>query len=288
MVAEPRRSDWFGKERDESGQSCEGWSMSKATWSVTAVVLVTGATAVFLQHRDNLGLRRELAQLRDEMRTQGSRAAAAVPVESPRVTANTSEAMKPMDGSDLAALRQEITALRRSTQELTQFAQAAQAAAAVKSMSGTESSVATKIVPVEALRNAGRATPEAATETVLWAAAGGDVDTLSNSLVFTPTAREKADAWFASLSDGTRQQYGSPEKIMSLMIAKEAAGLSGMQVVGQKEIMADNVAMRVRFASTDGKTKDDNLVLRRDSSGWRMVLPDNAVEKFARQLHGGK
>jgi hypothetical protein len=158
----------------------------------------------------------------------------------------------------------------------------------LKSMSGTENSIPTKLVPSIAWKNAGKATPEAATETVLWAALGGDVDTLSNALVFTPTAREKADALFAGLSESARQQYGTAEKVIALMIAKDAATLNGMQVLGQKEVAADNVAVRLRFANTEGKTKDDNFLMRRTSDGWRLVLPDVAVEKFARQLSGGK
>jgi hypothetical protein len=63
--------------------------------------------------------------------------------------------------------------------------------------------------------------------------------------------------------------------------------LSGLQVLGQSEIAPDNVAVRLRLGSTDGKTKDDKLLMRRTGDGWRMVIPDNAVEKFARQL-GGK
>lgn len=193
-----------------------------------------------------------------------------------------------IDAAELRKLREDIGALRKSTQEISQFTQMAQAAAAMKTLGNTEASIPTKLTSADALRNLGRATPESATETVLWAAVGGDVDVLSNSFLLTPTAREKADAWFAGLSESTRQQYGSPEKVIALMIAKDAAGLSGMQVLGQKEIAPDNVGVRVRFGALDGKTKDDNLVMRRSTDGWRMVIPDNAVEKFARQLAGLK
>lgn len=264
--------------------------MSKLVAGVGVIAVAGGVAAVWLQHQDNTQLRREVASLRDEMRavvSVGRENATGAP--RPQVTQETSTATRSRgEGEDFVKLREDIAALRTSTQELNKFVQMAQAASALKSMGGTESTVATKLIPVEAMKNAGRATPEAATETVLWAAAGGDVDTLSNSLIFTPTAREKADAWFAGLSEGTRKQYGTPEKVIALMIAKDAAALSGMQVIGQKEIATDHVGVRVRFGAGEGKTKDDSLVMRRASDGWRMLLSDGVVEKFAKQLGGGK
>jgi hypothetical protein len=265
--------------------------MSKLAVGVGVVALASLGAAFYAQSRANSALQQQIAGLREEVRRGiATSAASAAKTHTQQSGTTTAEGIAaPSAGAgDLLKLRQEIAALRKSTQELTQLAQAAQAAAALKSLGGTENSVVTKLIPADALKNAGKATPEAATESLLWAAVGGDVDSLSQALVFTPTAREKADAWFAGLSENTRQQYGSPEKVIALMIARDAAGLSGMQVIGQKEISPDNVGVRVRFASTDGNTKDDNILMRRVSDGWRMVLPDTAVEKFARQLSGRK
>ena len=264
--------------------------MSKMALAMGVALLAAVGTAFYAQNKANSALRREIAGLREDVRvavTAAQANSAGAPRAQESVAFAPPTAAVPNSGADeIAKLREEIAAFRKSTQVLTEFAQMAQAAAALKSLGGTETTVATKLTASEALRNAGRLTPEAATETVLWAAYGGDVDALSNSFVFTPTAREKAAAWFAALPADTRQQYGSPEKVIALMIAKDAAGLTGMQVLGQKEIAPDNVGVRVRFASADGKTKDDNLLMRRVDDGWRMVVPDNAVEKFARQLAG--
>jgi hypothetical protein len=253
--------------------------------AVGVLALTALAAVVWVQHQDSAELRNEIAGLRTDVQRGVPRSVsdATTPAggshESRLPTATDS-----LDQNELRKLREEIAALRASTKELTQIAQAAQAASALKSLGGTETTIATKLTPAEALKNAGKSTPEAATETILWAAFGGDVDTLSSGLVFTPTAREKADAWFAGLPEKTRTQYGTPEKVMALMIAKDAAGLSGVQVLGQKEIAPDNVGVRVRFGSTDGNTKDDNLLFRRVNDGWRMVLPDAAFEKIARKV----
>lgn len=264
--------------------------MSKVVLGVGMGALIAAGAMLFLQQQDSAELRREMALLRAELKSDRQNAsppARAAKADALPVSAGT-VATGGFDQTELKKLREDLTALRKSTQEISQFAQMAQTAAALKTLGNSEATIPTKLTPADALKNLGRATPESATQTVLWAAVGGDVETLASAFVFTPTAREKANAWFAGLSENTRQQYGSPEKVIALMIAKDAAGLSGMQVLGQKEIAPDNVGVRVRFGSVDGKTKDDNLVMQRSSDGWRMVLPDNAVEKFARQLSGAR
>ena len=268
--------------------------MSKTAFGLGVVVLIAGAAAFYVQNRANSALRHEIAGLREDIRTiavavKDTAATSPRPVTSTEGTivggAPAAGAATGAVGEDLAKLREEIVALRKSTTVLTQFAQTVQAAQALAKSS---ESVATKLVPVAEWRNVGKATPEAGVETALTAATGGDVDTLAASLMFTDSARSKADAWFAGLSESTRQQYGSPEKVIALMIARDAEGLSGMQVLGQKEVSPDNVGVRMRFASVDGKTKDDTFLMRRANDGWRMVLPDAVVEKYAKKLGGGR
>lgn len=266
--------------------------MNGFAFGVTGIAAALAAGAVWIQHRDAAELRREVGLLRTEMRLLASDVkAAAAPsattgagsAEAVLTPANAAEGT--MTARELAKLREEMSSLRKNTQEITQFIQAA---SAMKTLAAADASIPTKLIPADALKDLGRATPEAGAQTALWAAVGGDVDNLSKSLVLTPTAQQKADAWFASLPEATRQQYGTPERVIALMMARDAAGLSGIQVLGQKEIAPDNVAMRLRFGSVDGKTKDDNLLMRRGGDGWRIVIPDNAVEKFARQVSGAR
>jgi hypothetical protein len=268
--------------------------MSKTAIAFSGVILAATGAAFYLQHADNAILHQEIADLRTDLRqlaATNAAVAAQVRRDGPSNSASgepqsvTAAAPRASDGGELTKLREEIVALRKSTTALTQLAETAQAAQALAKSSD---SVATKLTPASDLKNAGKATPEASTETALWAAVGGDVDTLAQTLTFTPTARAKADAWFASLSESTQQQYGSPEKVIALMVARDAASLTGMQVLGQKAIGADDVGVRVRFAAGEGKIKDDTFLMHRSTDGWRMVLPDAAVEKFAKQVGGGK
>lgn len=249
-----------------------------------AVVAVVGA-GTWMQHQDNRALRREIAALRAEFQADARRTGDAVPAATGNagVAAAAGGDLSSGGARELAATREEMTALRKSVQQLTQLAQAAQA---LKAMGENEASTPTNLIPASSWKNVGKGTPSAAAETVLWAAVGGDVDTLSNALAFTPSARVKADAWFATLAESTRQQYGTVDKVVALMIAKDAATLSGMQVLGQKELTSDDVGMRLRVGSTEGKTKDETFVMHRGNDGWRLLLPDAALEKFTRQLSG--
>src|SRR5688572_19050068 len=156
--------------------------MNKAAIGVGAIALAAVGVTGWLQHRDSVALRREIMLLRADVQvgaTEPREMGTTIAADGPRGRATPDEATT-VDQSELRKLREEIGALRKSTQELTQFAQAAQAAAALKGLGATETTVPTKLTAAEDLRNAGKGTPEAATETLLWAAFSGDVDTLSN------------------------------------------------------------------------------------------------------------
>ena len=254
--------------------------MSKLTVGLGIVVAVTGAAAILIQQQNLAELRSELGLLREEGQRAAEQQAKVAKAPPAVVVTEENPAARGAGAGEVAKLREEVEGLKKTAQEFGKVIQAAQAKAA-------EAAIPTKLVPVGEWKNGGRATPDAAIETVLWAASGGDVEVLSQGIVFTPTARAKAEAWFAQLSDATQAQYGSPEKLVSLLIAKDAAALSGMQVLGQKQLTADDVGMRVRVGGEDGKTKDDTFFLHRAADGWRLMVPDQAVEKFAKQLAGG-
>jgi hypothetical protein len=265
--------------------------MKILTW-VVLVAVALGATAIAYRQQQTLGaLRADVAQLGAKIDTLARREAAAATL--PRaaganggvVTSSPAGAAAGVDAAEFAKLREEIAALRNQTKELGGVVKQAQAALA--NQQNPTANIPTNLTPVGSLKNAGKGSPELAMETLLWSATGGEVDALATTLTFTDTARARADAWFASLSESTRQQYGSPEKLIALMIAKDAASVTGTQVLGRKDITGDEVGMRVRFASDAGKTKDESFLLRRSTDGWRMVLPDQAVDRFAKQI-GGK
>jgi hypothetical protein len=131
-------------------------------------------------------------------------------------------------------------------------------------------------------KNAGQATPDAAFESVLWASLGGDVDSLTRLLVFDPEAQIKAEAIFAKLPAVMRQELVTPERLMALLTAKNVP-------LGSAEILtqvtpADSLAdtkITAKVVDAKGKSKEVELALRAQGDSWRLVVPADAVERYA-------
>lgn len=250
------------------------------------LVLALGAGAIFLERQSNAQLREEVALLRGEVRELARQRAAKAGSAAAAATAGNAQAEA--DRAEIAKLREEIEGLKARTKEFSQAAQSIKAAVTAAAAGKSAADAApVRLTPITQWKNGGRATVDATIETVLWAASGGEVDLLSNALEFTDSARAKAQALFDRLPEGTRQQYGSPEKLMALMIAKDAEKIAGMQILGQREISQDNVGVRLRVGNDLGQTKEQSLLLHHANDGWRLMLTDDPVEKFAKQLGGG-
>ncbi len=74
--------------------------------------------------------------------------------------------------------------------------------------------------PAREWKNRGQATPHAAVETALWAAAGGDVFTLRRLLSVGDDTRQAADSLLAKLPAETRALYPTPEDLISAFTIK--------------------------------------------------------------------
>lgn len=249
----------------------------------SSLVLAAGAAAFVVQYRALQALRADVAALRvAQQQTMVARTATVGHADGAVATADAPVlGLSPTDRADLVRLHDEIAALRKDSVALTQVVQAVQARTA-------EAAMPTKLVPVAQWKNSGRATPQAAAETVLWAAVSGEVGTIADSITLTPGARDKAEALFTRLPPDVQSKYGTADNLVALMIAKDAGSVAGMQVLGQRELSADDVGMRIRFGSEDGKTKDDSFLLRRSGDGWKVVIPESPIDNWARQLRGGK
>jgi hypothetical protein len=74
------------------------------------------------------------------------------------------------------------------------------------------------LLPASAWKNAGKESPAAAAESLMWAADSGDLEVLANSILLDAAAREKAAAILARLPESSRQTYNTPEKLIELQI----------------------------------------------------------------------
>lgn len=260
--------------------------MNKAMMVIFGLVAVLGTGMVFLQQQNIAELRGEVAGLRSDLQQLAKQKTEATGASHPQVQVATAA---PADSSaadeqraELTKLREEMSALKKSTQDATRAAQAATQAAR------GESPIPVKLTPVTDLKNVGRATASAAVETLLAAASGGDVETVANSIALEPSAAAMAQELFARLPADTQAQYGSPEKLIALMLAKDASSLTGMQILGQRDVTPDVVGVRVRMTNDEGKTKETGFGFRKTTDGLRLIVDEGVVKKYAGQLSGGK
>jgi hypothetical protein len=138
--------------------------------------------------------------------------------------------------------------------------------------------------------NAGRATPPAAFESMLWAATHGDIDALTGMLDFQQS-RSQLEALFAGLSAESRARYGSAEKVFATLLASQISSAVGaMSMIPQgKPDRADAEAIRLmaRLESPDGRQQRiRSYIFFHTTDGWRMLVQPGMVESCATLLNG--
>ena len=232
---------------------------------VTCMVLA--ALAVVAQWRINSDLRREIDELNGRL---------GVPWVAPADTGSgeraSSDTVRPTERAELARLRAEVDALKERTQALTRIASARAA----------ETGVPLNLTPASAWKNAGKASPSAAAETLMWATDGADWEAIAASIFLDPAAREKAEAIRARLPESSRALYDTPEKLVALLMAREG-DVQAMQILGENRAASDAL-VNLRTQKGDGKTKEEGLQFKQTTDGWKLVVTGKAVDKYGKKL----
>ncbi|MGC4073736.1 MAG: hypothetical protein QM760_14745 [Nibricoccus sp.] len=182
------------------------------------------------------------------------------------------------DREALVGLRAEVEALKKSVAET--GLQSVKKPAAVPA---ARLDITKDIVPADAWRNAGYATPVAAVETALWAAAGGDTDVLMKSIVMDEGAMKKAAQLLASLPEEMRRRYSKPEELVAFMAAKDVP-LEGARIMLSKDSAEKKAGAAVQLRNAAGSVRQVQIELRQTSAGWRLIVPESAVDRYAREL----
>lgn len=128
-----------------------------------------------------------------------------------------------------------------------------------------------------AWKNCGRATPEAALETMLWASAGGELGELKGVLEFDDASRIHAAAMLANLPEIDRRQYTAPEDLLALVVAGNVP-LDSAQIVARQHVSDNEVLAYVRLKDPAGVTRQVCLTLHRAPDGWKLRVPGATVE----------
>jgi len=248
---------------------------------VSVLVVAVGA-AGWTQHGAGQRLRDEIAVARNR-----SRDLARLREENRRMkAAQVSDAELERLRSDRAAteqLRSELESLKRSVAQRSK-AQPDVASETSSSAAPTPALLITeRMVPPSAWRNAGRGTPAATLESLLWAAAGGDVEAVASSLILEGEARAQAEALYARLPEEARRGYGSAEKLVALFAAKDVP-LGEAHIAGPWEPPHHTkVSLQMRETS-EGPPRMAVFQLREEAGEWKVIVPASAVEKYAAAL----
>lgn len=239
-------------------------SRNAVGFMVVGAVAIVVAGGLWLQRAAGDAVRAERDGLRDQVRD-----ALAARAENERLRAREVSAVQ------LAALRADratVERLRGAIDGLKPQANQTAPAAAPRAPA--------RLTPASEWKNAGRGSPAAAVETMFWAAGGGDIDVLAATVAFEPRARPLAEAFFNGLPEPQKQQYGTPERLVAAFTAKDVP-LSAMRIVGQKENGPDDVVVSVLFEVPDAKPRATLLAVHRDEAGWRLRVPEAALQGYA-------
>jgi hypothetical protein len=247
------------------------------------MLAVAAGVTIWLQRETSRQLQLELTQLR-EQRTEREALA----------EANRKLRGQQVSSEELARLRADRDAVARLRRELSDMEASVKDAPPPAPAAATPPTPppAPKPIPSTAWKNAGRATPEAALETALWAAVGGDIDLLASTLELSPGARQRAEALLANLPPATRAQYATPEKFAALFTARDVPLDSSLTLNSRRADKEGEALLQVRLTGSrtvEGKTalvesKNTFLTLRSSGDGWKLQVPETAIEKYAAAL----
>ena len=134
-------------------------------------------------------------------------------------------------------------------------------------------------------RNVGQENPAVAFETVLWAAASGEVKELAAGLEMDNATRDKAAAIFDRLPPALQHEVGTPEQLVALLTARDVP-LGSAWILGQFDMRPDETRVMAQLADPEGKKRDLLFTLREREGRWRLVVPPQVMTKYTAFLQG--
>lgn len=236
------------------------------------LLVLTGG--LLWQRNEEGRLRKEVAERRlaqrdrDDLRRENERLTRSqtAPVELERLRAEHIE---------IARLRRTIVALKAGQSETVGREPPARSTASLFS-------------PVNEWKNLGCATPQAALQTVCWAAAAGEIDTLESLLLLEPEARVVAEELLARIPATMKATYGTPDRLAALCTARDVPLMAMHLLPGElKRIhQGENEVILTVVFENEHANRSSNLTMRQMGNGWRLVIPESAIANFAGVVNG--
>lgn len=260
-----------------------------AGWLIIVGVVLLAAGAVAVEHskvrrlRDDVAAQTTQAQRQQELATENEALR--------KAQRALAEAAREQDAA-LATARADLDSVRRTKEALRDRQEIVMMAPQItEAKPQVPLFAAGSIVPADQWKNAGNSTPEAALETVLWAAAGGDVETVAANLRFF-NSRDRAAA--QTMLDGCppdiRARYTSPEQLIAALTIPSVTTTEARveEWTDMNATGAPFPAMKSVMGTFSSSQKPTRLVLARYDDGWKFVVTEGVVARFAAQLKGAQ
>lgn len=247
------------------------------------VVALAGAFGLVRLHQKTIRLEADAEELRhstkgraeigerDSLREQNRRLASLL-AQTKRGDAEASSALH----AELETARRELAALERRGQQ--SRADSADPVAPKEDNRDPEKGFAR----LEYFQNAGRATPVAALQTVVWAALKGDDAALVAGLTVTDAARAKAAEFLAGLPEEVRRKYPTAESLGALVLTGEIVDAAAVQVVGCAFTDSQHAVLDLRVLQAADQALRIPMELGAD--GWRIVVSDRAIDTLKKRM----
>lgn len=243
-------------------------------WVMLGGLAVTLGLGMAWQRLQLRPLQAELEVLRDQQQEIGRLQAQHAKLAAAQVPEAEMERLR-SDRTAIARMRREVETLRAKAELKSQPA----------STTPPERFGMGMDMPAAEWRNVGGATAAAALETVLWAAASGEVEAFAKRIRFDAAARTAAWALLQSLPPAERARHSSPEALMAFLSIKDVP--IGTATVTTWSGRPDTLqSASVTLAAPGEKPRRVSLVLVRDGDEWKLRATDTAVAKYAAALRG--
>jgi hypothetical protein len=252
---------------------------ARKQWIIAlGLLLAVGATLAWQRHQTRT-LETRIREIRDDAGTPKSAGANAAAISA----------------SELQRLREDRLALERLQKEIEDLKQSV----ARQSSAPPRTNDFAQRVPASAWQHEGRTSPQKAVITILWAGKNRNLDVMSSALAFASNAaRARAEEVLATLPVGTREFLGTPERLIAHLIS-QSLDFDAIQFPGNPVALQDSATARnqagdvetvvlpaVSHRANEGPSRM-SLTLQQSLEGWKLVLPEDAVEAYATRLREG-
>jgi hypothetical protein len=249
---------------------------TKLAWIIPAGLGMGVALVLAWQQLARRPLQAELEVLRDRQSEVRGLKAEQARLQAQQVSDAELERLR-ADRVALERLRREMAGLETRAEQRSQQARSAAAPA--------ERFAIGQAVPASAWRNAGAASPAAALETVLWAAAGGEVDQFAQRIQFEPAAEAAAKALLESLPPAERARHASPAHLLAYLSVKDIP-IGTAKVVSWPSTGGKAQGVSLMLGETNEKARVVRLVFQQEGAEWKLRATEAAVAKYATALRG--